>query len=93
MRQRTEVDPNQDYSVPMSTPRIFGVIFLIAGAVLIIVGVTASRSVADNLSTFFRGHLTQNTLWYIFGGIASAVVGLVLITGSSAGLVPERRSS
>jgi uncharacterized membrane protein YphA (DoxX/SURF4 family) len=65
----------------MSTTRIFGVIFLVAGAVLIIIGVTASRSLADNLSTFFRGHLTQNTLWYIFGGIASAVVGLLLMTG------------
>lgn len=61
--------------------RIFGILLLIAGAVLIGIGITASRSLADNLSTIFSGHLTQNTLWYILGGIASAVVGLVLTIG------------
>jgi hypothetical protein len=62
----------------MSTTRILGVILLIGGVVLIIIGVTASRSLADSLSTMFRGRLTEHTLWYIIGGIASAVVGLVL---------------
>jgi hypothetical protein len=33
------------------------------------------------LSTLFRGRLTQRTMWYIFGGIASAVVGLLLTAG------------
>jgi hypothetical protein len=65
----------------MSTTRIFGVVLLVAGAVLIIVGVVASRSLADNLSSIFRGRLTEHTLWYIFGGIASALVGLLLATG------------
>ena len=62
----------------MSTTRILGIILLIGGVILIIVGITASRSVADNLSRFFSGHLTEHTMWYIFGGIAAAVVGLVL---------------
>jgi hypothetical protein len=57
------------------------VLLLIAGVVLIIVGVAASRSLADNLSSFFTGHLTQKTIWYIVGGIASAVVGLLLALG------------
>jgi hypothetical protein len=57
------------------------VLLLIAGVVLIIVGVVASRSLADNLSSFFTGHLTQKTIWYIVGGIASAVVGLLLALG------------
>jgi hypothetical protein len=51
------------------------------GAVLVILGATASRSLADNLSTTFLGHLTQNTMWYIVGGIASAIVGLLLLMG------------
>jgi hypothetical protein len=62
----------------MSTTRILGVILLIGGVVLIIIGITASRSLADSLSTMFRGRLTEHTMWYILGGIASAVVGLVL---------------
>jgi hypothetical protein len=65
----------------MSTTRLFGVVLLVAGVVLIIVGVAASRSLADNLSTLFRGRLTEHTLWYIFGGIASALLGLLLATG------------
>jgi hypothetical protein len=53
----------------------------VAGVVLIIIGVVASRSLADNLSSVFRGRLTDHTMWYIFGGIASAVVGFVLAIG------------
>lgn len=62
----------------MSTTRILGVILLIGGVVLIIIGVVASRSLADNVTKFFSGHFTERTMWYIFGGIASAVVGLIL---------------
>lgn len=66
----------------MSITRVLGVLLLIAGVILIIVGLVQSRSLADNLSSTFRGHLTQNTMLYIFGGIASAVVGLVLLVGN-----------
>jgi hypothetical protein len=62
----------------MSAARILGVILLIAGIALIIIGVVASRSLADSLSSMFSGRLTAHTTWYIFGGIAAAVVGLVL---------------
>jgi H+/Cl- antiporter ClcA len=58
-----------------------GILLLVLGIVLIIVGVVASRSLADNLSTVFRGRLTQGTLWYIIGGIASAGIGLLLTLG------------
>jgi type II secretory pathway component PulK len=69
------------YNPKMSVTRIVGVVLLIAGIVLIIVGVVASRSLADSLSSVFRGRLTHQTMWYIFGGIASAVVGLLLTLG------------
>jgi len=65
----------------MVAARVLGVILLIGGVVLIVVGVNASRSLADNLSTFFTGGLTQKTTWYILGGIAVAVVGLLLTIG------------
>jgi hypothetical protein len=65
----------------VSVTRVLGVILLAAGVVLIIVGVTASRSLADNLSSFFTGRFTDHTMWYILGGIASSIVGLVLTLG------------
>ena len=65
----------------MSISRVLGVLLLVAGIVLIIMGIVASRSLADNLSTVFRGRLTNQTLWFILGGVASAVVGLLLTLG------------
>ncbi|MGA2477339.1 MAG: DUF3185 family protein [Spirochaetia bacterium] len=65
----------------MSATRVLGLLLLVAGVVLIIIGVVASRSLADNLSSVFRGRLTDHTMWYIFGGIASAVLGFVITIG------------
>jgi hypothetical protein len=66
----------------MSTTRVFGLVLLVGGIILIIVGVTASRSVADSLSSWFTGHFTRSTMWYLIGGGAAAVVGLVLTVRS-----------
>ncbi len=65
----------------MNIIRIIGVVLLIVGAVLIVMGVSASRSLVDNVSSFFTGRFTESTMWYIFGGIAIAVVGLLLTIG------------
>jgi hypothetical protein len=65
----------------MSATRVLGVILLIAGVVLIVFGAVESRSLANGLSSMFRGRLTQHTLLYIIGGTASAVVGLILTIG------------
>jgi hypothetical protein len=65
----------------MSMRRVLGLVLLAAGAVSIVIGVVASRSLADNVSTVFTGHLTRDTTWYIFGGIGAAVLGGVLAYG------------
>ena len=65
----------------MNTTKVIGVVVMVIGAILIIVGVSASRSFADNVSNFFTGHFTETTMWYIFGGIAVAVVGLLVTLG------------
>ena len=65
----------------ITAARVLGVVLLVAGVVLIVVGINASRSLADNLSTIFTGGLTEKTTWYIIGGIASAIVGLLLTIG------------
>ncbi len=66
----------------MSISRVLGALLFIAGVVLIIVGVVESRSLLNGLSSFFVGRFTQHTLYYIFGGIASVVFGLILWTGA-----------
>jgi hypothetical protein len=65
----------------MNPQRIIGIILIAAGIFLIIVGVAASKSFADQVSNFFTGHVTQTTLWYIIGGILAAAAGLVLLLG------------
>ena len=65
----------------MNMTRLVGVVLLVGGIVLIVVGIVSSDSLANTLSSAFRGRFTQRTMWYIFGGIASAVVGSLILSG------------
>ena len=63
----------------MSMQRIFGIVLLVIGVILLIVGMNASHSAADQISNTFTGRFTSNTAWYIFGGGAAAVFGLLMV--------------
>ena len=62
----------------MNTQRVVGIVLLLLGVVLFVVGMNASHSVADRWSNFFTGHFTDARAWYIVGGIASAIGGVML---------------
>lgn len=62
----------------MSPYRIVGIVLLVIGAVLLVVGVNASDSVADRVSDLFTGKWTDSTAWYIYGGVAVGLLGLLL---------------
>jgi hypothetical protein len=62
----------------MTPQRIVGIVLLVAGVAIMIIGMNASHSVADQVSNTFTGRFTQTTTWYIIGGIAAAVFGLLL---------------
>ncbi len=63
----------------MQPQRIIGVILTVAGVILFIMGFNAKDSVADRFSNFFTGHFTDATVWYLVGGAALAVGGVVLL--------------
>jgi hypothetical protein len=63
----------------MSTQRIFGIVLLVIGGILLIVGMNASHSAADQISNTFTGRFTHETAWYIFGGGAAALGGLLMV--------------
>lgn len=63
----------------MNARRILGVVLLIVGAVVLVLGLQASGSVADKVSETFTGRYTRETTTYIVGGLASAVLGILLI--------------
>jgi Protein of unknown function (DUF3185) len=69
----------------MSPQRILGIALLVIGVGAIIVGMNASHSVSDQVSNTFTGHFTQATTWYILGGIASGIVGLVMMMTGPGG--------
>ena len=62
----------------MNPNRIIAVILLVAGVALFIVGMNSSNSFADQLSNTFTGRFTDETNWYVIGGLAMAVIGLLL---------------
>jgi len=63
----------------MSPQSIVGVVLLVLGVALLVIGVNASHSFADQVHNTFTGRFTDSTTWYIIGGIASGIVGLVLL--------------
>jgi hypothetical protein len=70
----------------MSTQRIFGIVLLVVGAILLVVGMNASHSAADQLSHAFTGRFTHDTAWYIFGGTTAAVFGTLLLLVGGRGV-------
>jgi hypothetical protein len=69
----------------MSPQRIFGFVLLVVGVVLLIMGMNASHSAADQVSNTFTGRFTHETALYIFGGGAAALFGLLLVAFGAKG--------
>jgi uncharacterized membrane protein HdeD (DUF308 family) len=56
-----------------------GIALLVVGIILVVYGINASDSASSGISRIFTGAPTNKTLWLLLGGIASAIVGLVLM--------------
>jgi hypothetical protein len=59
--------------------RLFGIVLLVVGVVLVIIGVNASDSFADRVSDAFTGRFTDRTMWYLLGGAAAALLGFLML--------------
>ena len=62
----------------MNPQRMFGIVLLVVGVILLIVGMNSSESMADQVSETFTGRFTKGTMWYILGGIGLALAGLFM---------------
>ena len=63
----------------MGNQRILGIVLLLVGVAVLIYGINASHSIADRVSDTFTGRFTEATTWYIIGGAASGLLGLLLV--------------
>ncbi|MDX9827133.1 MAG: DUF3185 family protein [Spirochaetia bacterium] len=63
----------------MSSRVIFGFVLLVAGVIAFVYGLNASKSVVEQVSNTFIGRFSEATTWYMIGGIASAVAGLLMV--------------
>jgi hypothetical protein len=63
----------------MTPSRILGAVLLVIGVALLIVGINASDSVADQVSETFTGRFTKTTTWYIIGGIGCGIAGVLML--------------
>lgn len=60
--------------------RLFSLVLLVVGVVLIIYGLSALDSIGSSFSRFFTGSPTDKTMWLLIGGVACAIAGLGGIT-------------
>jgi hypothetical protein len=65
--------------VVMKSQRLLGIVLVVVGVVVFVVGMNARSSVADTVSHTFSGSYTRQTAWYLVGGGAAAVFGLLLV--------------
>jgi len=49
---------------------------LAGGIVLVVFGVTATKSFSSDISRFFTGAPTDKAIWMLLGGIVAIIIGL-----------------
>lgn len=49
---------------------------LVGGAILMIIGISATNSFSSDVSRFFTGSPTDKAVWMLIGGAVACIVGL-----------------
>ncbi|GGY60666.1 hypothetical protein GCM10007071_04200 [Marinobacter zhanjiangensis] len=62
----------------MGTQKIVGIVLLVVGVLLLFFGYQASQSMGEQLAETVTGRFSDETMWYIIGGVAAVVAGAFL---------------
>ena len=63
--------------------RIFGIVALVIGVVLLVFAYQSSHAPLDQISSTLTGRFTNQTMWYLIAGIVLALAGgLVTLFGA-----------
>jgi NADH:ubiquinone oxidoreductase subunit D len=58
--------------------RLVGTVLIVVGAVLVVLGIMATRKTGEKVVEEVTGHYTNKTVWYIVGGVALVAGGFGL---------------
>ena len=56
--------------------KTISIILVVAGVVLVVIGISATNSFGSDVSRFFTGAPTDKAVWTLIGGVAALGVGL-----------------
>jgi hypothetical protein len=62
----------------MTINQLFGLAILISGGVLLGFGYHFSQAPVDQITNSLTGRYTDNTMWYVIGGIGGLIAGGVV---------------
>lgn len=65
----------------MSFSRILGIVLLAVGLLLLAFGINSSQAITEKVVEGVSGRFTDQTMWYILGGIAMILGGGALACG------------
>lgn len=64
----------------MNVFRILGIALFIVGVICLVFAWTSSHAFVDKLSYQATGRFTQQTMWYLIGGVVLFVVGWIFFS-------------
>jgi uncharacterized membrane protein YidH (DUF202 family) len=56
--------------------KLISLAILAGGIVLVVFGVSATKSFSSDISRFFTGSPTDKAIWMLVGGIVATIIGL-----------------
>jgi uncharacterized membrane protein YdcZ (DUF606 family) len=63
----------------LSPTNILGLVALVVGSLLLFLAWRASNAPVDQISEALTGRYTENTMWYLVGGLIGIVIGVALL--------------
>lgn len=64
--------------------RLFSIVLLVAGVILLIAGINAADSIGSSFSRLFTGEPTDRAIWLLLGGFVGVVLGLASLMRTSS---------
>jgi len=78
MRERAGWAPDSSKGTHMKPLQILGAVLVVVGVVLLIFAMRATDAPAEQVVEAVTGSYTDRTMYYLIGGIAAAVAGVLL---------------